>query len=240
MTTRTYCPWISPQTTDTCWSTSSIPKSVLTCYRTPDMYQVAFPRQNHGCLLQNVERVFLPQPSLTKEVFLQESMIGLPLSMIVLNEELCIRGFIHRRRRDLQAAEAKLEKRDRLVSAIITIYLKWATYTLDGSIIEVWGFLRKALVLRRILLMVVCAPSFICPRRRHLRISVPHRRRWRWYARRRRRCLEVDRGVYSRAGAVNCISGIGPLAKGRGQRQPRVWRCYPIPFSFQRVRRPLS
>jgi len=124
--------------------------------------------------------------------------------MIVLKKELCIRGFIHRRRRDLQAAEAKLEERDRLVSAIITIYLKWATYTLDGSIIEMWGFLWKALVLRRVLLMVVRAPSFIYPRQRHLRISVPHRRRWQWYARGRRRCLEDRKGVYSRAAAVDC------------------------------------
>ena len=182
----------------------TIPKSVLTCYRTPDMHHVGLLGQNLGYLIQNVERVFLLQSSLTKEVFLQESMIGLHLAMIVLKKELCIRGFVHRRRRDLQAAEAKLKKRDRLVSAVITIYLKWATYTLDWSIIEVCGFLRKALVLRRVLLMVVCAPSFICPGRRHLRISVPHRRRWRWYTKRRRRCLEDGNGLYSRAGAVNC------------------------------------
>jgi hypothetical protein len=114
MTTRTYCPWISPQTTDTCWSTPTIPKSELTCYRTPDIHHVGLLGQNLGYLIQNVERVFLPQPPFPKEVFLQESMIGLPLAMIVLKKELCIRGFIHRRRRDLQAAEAKLKKRDRL------------------------------------------------------------------------------------------------------------------------------
>ena len=114
------------------------------------MHHVGLLGQNLGCLIQNVKRVFLFQPSLPKEVFLQESMIGLPLSMIVLKKEFCIRGFIHRRRRDLQAAEAKLEKRTRLVSASITIYSRWATYTLDWSIIEVWDFLRKALVLRRL------------------------------------------------------------------------------------------
>ena len=173
MTTRTYCPWISPQTMDTCWSTPAIPKSVLvvlTCYRTPDMHHVGLLRQNLGCVIQNVERVFLLQPSLPKEVFLQENMTGLPMAMIVLKKELCIRGFIQRRPRTLQAAEVKLEKGDRLVSGIITIQLKWATYTLDGSIIEVWCFLRKVLVLRKVFLMVVCIPS-------HMRRSVPHRRR---------------------------------------------------------------
>lgn len=83
------------------------------------MHHVGLLGQNLGCLFQNVECVFLLQSSLAKEVFLQESMIGLHLSMFVLKKELCIRGFIHRRRRD----------------------------TLDGSLIEVWGILRKALAL---------------------------------------------------------------------------------------------
>ena len=187
-TTRTYCPWISPQTMDTCWSTPTTPKPVLTCYRTLDMHHVGLLGQNPGCLIQNVERVSLHQPSLPKEVFLQESMIGLPLSMTVLKKELCIRGFIHLRRRDLQAAKAKLKKRHRLVSAIMPIYLKWTIYTPDESISEVCNILRKTLVLRRVLLMVVCAIPFLCPRLRHMRISVPHRRRRRWYARKRRRC----------------------------------------------------
>ena len=88
------------------------------------MHHVGLLGQNPGCLIQNVERVFLPQPSLPKEVFLQEGMIGLPPSMTVLKKEVCIPGFIDRRRRDLQATEAKLKKCHRLVSAIMPIYLE--------------------------------------------------------------------------------------------------------------------
>lgn len=64
--------------------------------------------------------------------------------------------------------------------------------------------------------MVVCAPSFICPRRRHLRISVPHRRHWWWYSRGRRRCLEDGRCVFARSCCKLSYLGSDRSPRGEG------------------------
>lgn len=96
MVTLTYCPCISPHTEITLEVSPDPETMSLTCHRTLYIHQVRFSFQHLCSALQYKERLLLRQSSLSKEVFLEESRIGLQHAVIVLQIKFCLRRFIGR------------------------------------------------------------------------------------------------------------------------------------------------